>query len=264
MRRIIALAGLALLCAAPTASATGGAAATRASCATRSPTKGILAHEAALQAIGPLAERQSPRGHPRLRRVGALRRRARRRRRPEGLDTPRSTSTSISSPTSSSRSCAHVRRAADELQPRHRRRRSSAATSARCTARSRPTSRPRVWAADINAPATGGAEQQHERLRGRGLCGHAQARSCSSSAAPAPFLREVHARRDRPAPVAQPALQRGPAGPPPVPLWFDVTGLQVPWAAILRRDRRPRSPTASIRASQALRCASSHGLAPGH
>jgi hypothetical protein len=54
MRRIIALAGLALLCAAPTAAATGGGSDSR-KLRDAVTTKGILVHEAALQAIGTLS-----------------------------------------------------------------------------------------------------------------------------------------------------------------------------------------------------------------
>jgi Peptidase family M28/PA domain len=54
MRRIFALAGLALLCAAPTAAATGGSNDSRKLREAVTP-KGILVHEAALQAIGTLS-----------------------------------------------------------------------------------------------------------------------------------------------------------------------------------------------------------------
>jgi hypothetical protein len=55
MRRIFALAGLALLCAAPTAAATGGSSSDSRKLRDAVTTKGILVHEAALQAIGTLS-----------------------------------------------------------------------------------------------------------------------------------------------------------------------------------------------------------------
>ena len=64
MRRIIALAGLALLCAAPTAAATGGSSSDSRKLRDAVTTKGIVAHEAALQAIGLLANGNRLAGTP--------------------------------------------------------------------------------------------------------------------------------------------------------------------------------------------------------
>ena len=64
MRRIIALAGLALLCAAPTAAASGGSSSDSRKLRESVTTKGIVAHQAALQAIGLLAHGNRLAGTP--------------------------------------------------------------------------------------------------------------------------------------------------------------------------------------------------------
>ena len=92
---------------------------------------------------------------------------------------------------------------------------------------------------DITAPGvgrrhqpagTGDAEQQHERVRGGGLRGHAQGRDRARPARHLLFTQKFALAEQSGAGGAL-LFNEGQPGRTE-PLWFDVTGLKVPWAAI--------------------------------